>query len=208
MTKEDRHSVIREKMQAPLKVVPEVCFGATDFRAPLPSAVSPETQRYLGVRDLFHWFEGRVRDGRGRDVGWGFGLMEMLTDPLLLQWVPAWVVEQYERANPFFREALTAVLGRGVNSNTALLRRAKREMIRRHRRMLKKKELQKQKGGQSSEDESDGVDGSADGEGSESVGDENAQDLCRKLLDGGEDDPQAEPVELLRDPRPGERDAG
>ena len=102
MAKEDRHALIREKMQAPLKVVPEVCFGATDFRAPLPSAVSPETQRYLGVRDLFHWFEGRVRDGRGRDVGWGFGLMEMLTDPLLLQWVPAWVVEQYERANPFF----------------------------------------------------------------------------------------------------------
>ena len=48
----------------------------------------------------------------------------MLTDPLLLQWVPAWVVEQYERANPFFREALTVVLGQGVNSNKALLRRA------------------------------------------------------------------------------------
>ena len=92
----------------------------------------------------------------------------------------------------FFREALTAVLGQGVNSNTALLLRAKREMIRRHRRMLKKKELQKQKKTGASEDESDEAEGIADGGESESVGDENAQDLCRKLLDGGEDDLQAE----------------
>ena len=192
MATEDRHAVIRDKMHAPLKVVPEVCFGTTAFRAPLPSAVSPETQRYLGVRDLFHQFEGRIRDGRGRDVGWGLGLMEMLTDPLLLQWVPAWVVEQYERANPFFREALTVVLGQGVNSNKALLRRAKREMIRRHRRLLKKKELQKQKEAVSSEEDSDGVDGSGEGGESESVAEEAAKDLHGKLLDGAEDDPQAE----------------
>ena len=53
-------------------------------------------------------FEG-VRDGRGRDEGWTLALMEMLTDPMLRQWVPAWLVEQYERQNPFFRKVLTAL---------------------------------------------------------------------------------------------------
>jgi hypothetical protein len=60
----------------------------------------------LGVRDLYWKFEG-VRDRRGADEGWGLALMEMLSDPMLRQWVPAWVVEQYERANPFYKEVLT-----------------------------------------------------------------------------------------------------
>ena len=35
-------------------------------------------------------------------------LMKMLNGPVLRQWVPAWVEEQYTRANPYFREVLTA----------------------------------------------------------------------------------------------------
>eukprot|EP00959_Pyramimonas_sp_CCMP1952_P361879 7578710-Pyramimonas_sp.AAC.1 len=59
--------------------------------------------------------------------------MEMLTDPMLRQWVPAWVVEQCERANPFYKEVLGAILeGGGVRNNRELLRRTRREMVRRH----------------------------------------------------------------------------
>ena len=46
---------------------------------------------FLGVHDLIEKFEGR------REGAWGFGLMEMLVDPVLVAWVPSWVVEQYER---------------------------------------------------------------------------------------------------------------
>ena len=50
-------------------------------------------------------FEGK-KDRRGRVVGWAMALMEMLVDPLLVAWVPAWLVEQYERWNPYFRGAV------------------------------------------------------------------------------------------------------
>ena len=57
------------------------------------SAAAPDLDRYLGVRELYGKFEG-VRNRRGEEQGWGLALMEMLTDPMLRQWVPAWVVEQ------------------------------------------------------------------------------------------------------------------
>ena len=37
-------------------------------------------------------------------------MLEMLVDPVLLEWVPNWVVEQYERWNPFFRKCLSDAL--------------------------------------------------------------------------------------------------
>ena len=64
-------------------------MGGTDFEEPLEG-------RYLGVADLYLKF-----DGKGN--AWSMALVEVLTDPMLKQWVPAWVNEQYERANPFFR---------------------------------------------------------------------------------------------------------
>ena len=48
----------------------------------------------------FQEVEG-ARGEQGQGAGWALAFMEMLTDPMLRQWVPAWVVEQYERANPF-----------------------------------------------------------------------------------------------------------
>ena len=45
--------------------------------------------------------------------------MEMFSDPMLRQWVPAWVVEQYERANPFYKEVLTVLLGQEIEKNKA-----------------------------------------------------------------------------------------
>ena len=101
-----RREMIDAQMQAPVKAVPAVCVGSTDFAA-------PREDRYLGVRDLWAKFAAAC-GGRGQDRFWGLMLLEMLTDPLLLQWVPAWVVEQYERANPFYREVLTAVVSQNV----------------------------------------------------------------------------------------------
>jgi hypothetical protein len=34
----------------------------------------------------------------------------MLVDPLLRSWVPLWVREQYERANPYFRRVLERMI--------------------------------------------------------------------------------------------------
>lgn len=57
-----------------------------------------ELDAYLGVVDLYVKFGGKD--------GWSFGLMEMLVDPMLVCWVPGWVREQYERANPYSRSVL------------------------------------------------------------------------------------------------------
>ena len=62
----DRHRMIREQVKAPVKAVPEVCFGATRFVTPLPHAAASEDQRYLGTRDLYMQFEGQ-------GVGWALG---------------------------------------------------------------------------------------------------------------------------------------
>ena len=37
-------------------------------------------------------------------------LMEMLVDPVLQEWVPAWVREQYHRSNPDLEDCLRKVL--------------------------------------------------------------------------------------------------
>ena len=63
-------------------------FGGTDFEQPLPNAACRAKDRFLGVRDLYVRFEG-VADRRGWHEGWTLALMEMLTDPMLRQWVPS-----------------------------------------------------------------------------------------------------------------------
>ena len=55
--------------------------------------------------------------------------MEMLVDPMLKQWVPAWLVEQYERANPFFREALTALVEHAREADPDWARRNTEERV-------------------------------------------------------------------------------
>ena len=105
---------------------------------------------FLGVRDLIEEFEGR------RQGAWSFGLMEMLVDPVLVAWVPSWVVEQYERWNPYFRDAVRSVCLRGdtaergrrqelglavkreVNTNRALLKAVRKEMIRMKERVRRR----------------------------------------------------------------------
>ena len=178
-----------------------VLVGATSFEEPPANAACPGEDRFLGVRDLYWRFD--VEQGKpGCDECWGLALMEMLTDPMLRQWVPAWAVEQYERANPFYKEVLTALQGQEhIRKNRALLKQTRREMIRRHRRFLKKRALRaKQKTG----------DGSTTGEESKGESDADseadverqADDLAAKLAGDGDDDPNVERVELLREPRP------
>ena len=58
--------------------------------------------------------------------------MEMLVDPMLVCWVPGWVREQYERANPYFCSVLKRLETCKVSNNKVLLRRTKREMVKQH----------------------------------------------------------------------------
>ena len=95
-----RHNALRAAVKD--QAVPSVCYGATLFVEEFFNPMFPGQEQFLGTRSLHEKFEGHgARDGKGNPVGWTLALMEMLTDPMLLQWVPRWVVEQYERANPF-----------------------------------------------------------------------------------------------------------
>ena len=123
-------------------------LGGTLLRVPTThGGVESLLDRHLGCQDLYDAFEGERRhelvwaDGGWREqvtrrsvsCGWAFALMEMLVDPLLCEWVPKWVVEQYERRNPHFREALASVL-RGDRAhaltNRQLLLKTRRLMCR------------------------------------------------------------------------------
>ena len=42
--------------------------------------------------------------------GWRYALMEMLVDPVLANWVPGWIQEQYRRRNEGF-DAFVAEAG-------------------------------------------------------------------------------------------------
>ena len=89
-------------------------WGTTDFVAPLG--------RFLGVQDLVRKFDGR-KDRAGKEIGWAQALMEMLVDPMLVAWVPGWVVEQYERWNPKFRGTLRWAMKPEAGSRSDLERR-------------------------------------------------------------------------------------
>ena len=161
--------------------------------------------RFLGVHDLFMKFEGTKRDRKGKDIGWALALMEMLTDTVLYNWVPAWLSEQYERANPFFKEVLLAMQSEEFKSNEALFRKTKREMIRRHQLHLRRSEDKKKKAEKDSESDDDAGNGeSNDDEGVDAH--KEGHDLASKFLNGGEEDedPNAERVQLIRERLPGD----
>ena len=142
--------------------------------------------------------------------GWGMALMEMLTDPMLKQWVPTWVDEQYTRANPFFREVLTTLQplnGSGARSNHALLRQTRREMIRRHHRKLAREASQKERdkrklAGESVTTSGDGGGVSEDTAGSEADEVREADKLVSHLAGGDGEDPNENRVEIIREERP------
>ena len=151
---------------------------------------------------------GGMAWGGQSDQYWGHMMMEMLTDPMLRQWVPAWVVEQYERANPFYKEVLGAILEDGVASNRELLRRTRREMVRRHEARQQGRgagadEAAGGAGGQASDDGSGRGDDDRDSEKAESG--EEVEDLVDRLVLRGDEDPNEEARDaVLREARPGE----
>ena len=142
MSTERRGAVIRAAMQEGVRAVSPSCIGATVFEDPSVRAAASHLDYFLGTRELYTQFEGR-EDSKGRREGWTLALMEMLVDPLLSLWVPAWVHEQFERANPYFADVLREFAARRFRSNAALLRALRREMVRRHRRSRRKQEAGK-----------------------------------------------------------------
>ena len=136
MSTVERHRQIDAVMQ--VGSLDRICSGATAFVDPPAVAGAPLEDRFLGIRDLYVKFE------RGTDDCWGLGLLEMLVDPMLSQWVPSWLIEQYDRCNPFFREVLASLVSMvsdgKIKRNRMLLRATRREMIRRHHRQLARKD--------------------------------------------------------------------
>ena len=165
------------------------------------AAAAPELDAYLGVADLQQKFEDRARGN-----GWSMALMEMLVDPMLSEWVPEWVVEQYERANPYFRTVLNRLKrmeARELNSNRVVLARTRREMVRRHQMHKRRKQAvanSKRAGGTSSEDD----DSSADAGSDDTDVDAEANALADAM--GGEDrrdeEDGVQDVGVFREPRP------
>ena len=129
----DRQRLAETSMaQCLVESVDRRLWGETVLVEPVPHAGFPESDRFLGVRDLCM----AVGDK------WPLALMEMLTDPVLVCWVPGWVVEQYERANPYFRHYVEKVLAedsRRLLRNHELLRRVRRRMQRRLERVVKER---------------------------------------------------------------------
>jgi len=50
-------------------------------------------------------------------------------DPVLVSWVPEWVVEQYERWNPYFRRCVKDALDHGLPQFEEWRRRTLRELL-------------------------------------------------------------------------------
>ncbi len=96
------------------------CLGQTLFAPPwLGSDGKFHVGRYLGIGDLIDAFEGK----------WADALMEMLVDPVLSEWVPIYVIEQYDRWNPYFRECLGKGLARGGDAAEEARRQRLKEQL-------------------------------------------------------------------------------
>ena len=149
----------------------------------------------------------------GRVCPWALALMEMLVDPMLVCWVPGWVVEQYERWNPDFRKCVDLALDaddkvlkkwykkRPTTTNLQLLKRVRVIMMRKYEKRLERDARAVREGG-------------AAGEGEEAESSHGAQDSQLESDDDPERGQRAAQEEdemtkrrvLLREPAPGEGD--
>ena len=112
MSTEERTRMVRAETETGRRRAIDECFiGGTRFEHPPRRVLDPAADRFLGTSDLFMKFEG------GRRSRWGAALMEMLVGPLLSTWVPDWVMEQYERAKPFFRDVLRGMRQRQLRNS-------------------------------------------------------------------------------------------
>ena len=133
-------------------------------------------------------------------------MVEILVDPVLVQWVPGWVQEQYARWNPKFMDHVQKVLqkdGGQAMTNRQVLAATKRRMVRSAQRA---KQLQKaeQEAGEFDSDEAgsgESASGSDDGENDDDDDDDDdgkreedlvkAAMVCDALPTAGGDDPDA-----------------
>ena len=214
-----RHDLIREQKE--VRATPEPCFGGTKFEEPpqVADAVDAASgrvltwrRRYLGVQDLFTKFEGlqRTLQAEEGDRFWCLLLMEMITDPMLHQWVPEWVVEQFERANPYYKDSLMRALVGWQElprplTNARLLRRVLKDMVKRHQRRRKREAAKKRQGGAADQS---GRSSEESGSERQSVASDDPNELVERLLDPALDDNpnEEERVTMIRDPRPGDGD--
>jgi len=167
MPTKERHEMAERCMrEGKVEPVDRRLWGETELTAPSVHGGAPHLDRFLGVRDLY----SAIKD----DDGWCLALMEMLTDPVLACWVPGWVVEQYERQNPYFRHYVEKVLKEDRSKeglrNHEVLRRVRRRM---QRRLTRVSEVRASRGMVGDVAEDDGLD---DGSSSESERDEPPDD--------------------------------
>ena len=140
--------------------------------------------------------------GPDEEIFWGLKLLEMLTDPMLRQWVPGYVVEQYEHANPFYKEVLME-LQAGARTNRQLLKRVRRAMMARQELALRRKRAEGQRPRGEGEGEGRGDDASTEGS-SDGAGEDPGENGLQGGLgvDGDEDPNASERLKMLREPRP------
>ena len=103
-------------------------LGLSDLEEAFERGLTRREFRFHGTRD---WREHTCRK-RPRNCDWAFALMEMLLDPVLVVWVPKWVVEQYERRNPAFRVMVDKELRqdkKNLLSNRQLLSKVRRALL-------------------------------------------------------------------------------
>ena len=209
MPTSERYAMIEK--QDPCRAVPRACWGGSVFETPPDIAGAPAEQRarFLGVRDLWAKFEA-THSALAQDEFWALLLLEMITDPVLRQWVPAWLLELYERSNPFYKEVLTESQREENLSNRSLLKRVKRVMVKRHRRHVQKLADAKKAGGQGAA--GDGAGSGSDGDGAGTAGDrrsesgaEEESDVeARRLAEGADEDPNEERAKMIRETQPGQ----
>ena len=183
-------------------------WGGSFFEEPAEHAGFPLADRLLGVRDLvaqfdaewkrtevrwrragaeagggegdgLQWVVERTR-GRGWKFGWAMALMEMVVDPVLSLWVPAWVVEQYKRWNPKFGPFLAKALeedAAGVKSNREILARVRTLLERdRKREEARRAEEAAEAEAEAGAEAGDGEDGGGGGAASGEEGGDEAQE--------------------------------
>jgi len=136
MSTVQRHELLKSMVaENRIQVSSVITWGATELKDPrhYAGAGGEDRDSYLGVDDLVMAFDGKPQ-------GWALGLLEMLVDPVLYEWVPQWVVEQYVRWNPTFLETLAEVVrdatcgdgkhGVSDKDNRSLLRKVHELLVR------------------------------------------------------------------------------
>ena len=196
-----RHKLYRQQpITSKLSVnVIDSILGWTELGDPFQVAGFPDRDRFLGTQDLYTVFEGRTH-GHQKIDGWCLGLMEMLVDPVLSTWVPKWVREQYERANPYFRRVFEKMLSEAALSNKDFLLRLYKRMVLRHEQSV----LRKGRSGEATAGQNSGSSSESGGEGpgGESDLEEGVADEIRQGQDDRDDDAEAVRLRVVHEPRP------